>query len=384
MTAAQTERIVGAGAQLFARKGFPAVSMADIADSVNLTAGNLYRYLPSKTALLHEVFTAALTVCDTERPPSGLDELVAVSIDAAASQPAVVLTYLRERGLIDAAAYPDVARRDRALVDRWTTAIEAAAPGRSDDAVEARLAATIGVVDAVAQLAGGPGVHGRSAIGAGLQAMVEEPSPPVTPPAPDRSPEWSPPVTRRQQIIDASVALFSERGYHGVRVSDIGKAVGIAGPSVYETFRTKHDILLATFDRCTGLLTNAATSALAGAANPDDAMERLARTLAAVGVANQAALTMASREIRNLDESHLERVTQFLADTDELWAAVVREVWPTVPARISRSIARAAVQMTLHATRSPGGPGRAADVAAMTLAFLAAAATRATTDENDE
>ncbi|GAA1857530.1 TetR/AcrR family transcriptional regulator [Pseudonocardia ailaonensis] len=392
MAGAQTERIVGAAAHLFARKGFAAVSMTDIADSVNLTAGNLYRYLTGKTALLHEVFAAALTVCEADRRPRGLDDLVAVSVDAAATDTAVVMTYLRERSLIDAEAYPDVARRDRVFVEQWRAAVEDAAPGPAPD-IEARLYATLGAIDAVAQLAAGPGgaggaggagVHGRRSIGAGLKAMIEAPPAPAAAPAPDRSPTWRPPVTRRQQIIDASVTLFGERGYHSVRVSDVGKAVGIAGPSVYEHFRTKHDILLATFDRCAGLLANASLTALDGAEGPAEAMDRLVRALAATGVANREAMTMASREIHSLDETHFERVNQFVVDTDELWAAVLREVWPALPARTSRSIARTAVQMTMHGARVPGGPGRAGEVAATTLAFLTAAATHAAAVENDE
>ncbi len=52
------------------------------------------------------------------------------------------------------------------------------------------------------------------------------------------------PATRADEILDAATDLFAERGYAEVSIDDIGAAVGIAGPSVYNHFASKQDILI--------------------------------------------------------------------------------------------------------------------------------------------
>jgi AcrR family transcriptional regulator len=48
---------------------------------------------------------------------------------------------------------------------------------------------------------------------------------------------------RREQILEAAVRLFNERGYHSTGMNDIGAAVGITGPGIYRHFKNKEDIL---------------------------------------------------------------------------------------------------------------------------------------------
>ena len=51
------------------------------------------------------------------------------------------------------------------------------------------------------------------------------------------------PVERRQQILDVAAGLFAQRGFHGVSVGDIGKAVGVSGPALYKHFDSKDAVL---------------------------------------------------------------------------------------------------------------------------------------------
>src|SRR5437660_7151802 len=54
---------------------------------------------------------------------------------------------------------------------------------------------------------------------------------------------------RREQIIDAAIAVIAEQGLHGLSLSEIeAKAVMSRGQLTYY-FRTKEDILLGVFDR---------------------------------------------------------------------------------------------------------------------------------------
>lgn len=49
--------------------------------------------------------------------------------------------------------------------------------------------------------------------------------------------------SKRKEILEAALTLFSERGYDGVGVDEIGEAVGVKGPTLYYYFKGKDAIL---------------------------------------------------------------------------------------------------------------------------------------------
>src|SRR5262245_27789050 len=50
-----------------------------------------------------------------------------------------------------------------------------------------------------------------------------------------------------QQIIEAAVRVFADKGYYSSRVSDIAREAGIAAGTIYLYFDTKRDILITLF-----------------------------------------------------------------------------------------------------------------------------------------
>ena len=97
-----------AALRLFARSGFAAVSMREIAAEVGLRAGALYLYTPDKQTLLfdlmHDHMTALLAAWDATRPAVGpdrrLEQFVAFHIDFHIERPdAVFLAYMELRNL---------------------------------------------------------------------------------------------------------------------------------------------------------------------------------------------------------------------------------------------------------------------------------------------
>ena len=65
---------------------------------------------------------------------------------------------------------------------------------------------------------------------------------------------------RREQIIDAAMAVFSERGYAEATNKDIARLAGVTPPLIYHYFRTKRDLFHAILierspmGNCTDLL----------------------------------------------------------------------------------------------------------------------------------
>ncbi|WP_067853308.1 TetR/AcrR family transcriptional regulator [Nocardia shimofusensis] len=49
---------------------------------------------------------------------------------------------------------------------------------------------------------------------------------------------------RRRQLLDAGARLIADRGFLGVRLDDLGAAVGISGPAVYRHFASKEALLV--------------------------------------------------------------------------------------------------------------------------------------------
>ena len=52
---------------------------------------------------------------------------------------------------------------------------------------------------------------------------------------------------RRKQILRAAIEVFSERGFHRTRVSDIAKRAGVAYGLIYHYFDSKDDVLESVF-----------------------------------------------------------------------------------------------------------------------------------------
>ena len=48
---------------------------------------------------------------------------------------------------------------------------------------------------------------------------------------------------RRDEILVAAARLMARRGFHAVRLDDIGAEVGISGPGMYRYFSSKEDVL---------------------------------------------------------------------------------------------------------------------------------------------
>ena len=55
--------------------------------------------------------------------------------------------------------------------------------------------------------------------------------------------------TRREQFLDAALALFAERGFEGTSMRDLSEATGSAPGLVYHYFRSKDELLFAVLEQ---------------------------------------------------------------------------------------------------------------------------------------
>ena len=57
-------------------------------------------------------------------------------------------------------------------------------------------------------------------------------------------------VERREEILDAAIAEFAEKGLHGASTEEIARLAGISQPYVFRLFGTKKELYMAVVARC--------------------------------------------------------------------------------------------------------------------------------------
>src|ERR1700742_1133310 len=55
---------------------------------------------------------------------------------------------------------------------------------------------------------------------------------------------------RREEILDAAIIEFAERGLHGASTEEIARRAGISQPYVFRLFGTKKELFIAVVARC--------------------------------------------------------------------------------------------------------------------------------------
>ena len=110
------------------------------------------------------------------------------------------------------------------------------------------------------------------------------------------------PFSRREALLQESIHLFGERSYASVNIEDIGASLGIAGPSVYNHFASKTEILETAFERATSYLFLGVTESLSESSAPGEAVRSLINSYVHFGFSHPALVDLLISEIRNLPD----------------------------------------------------------------------------------
>ena len=374
--------IVVEAAGLFAERGFAAVSVQEIGEGVGITAGAIYRHFPSKEAVLHAVLLESIDawVAAAEPEPSrhGAERLVSrvvrSSVQLVVDRPGELATYVRERHRADGQTRTELASREAVLFERWSDAIAAARPGLSRAEIIIRQQAVNGVLSSLAlRPAGMSQPRLRALVTDGLLAVMTAAPSPVGSTA-DNTPEertWRAPTPRREQIITVAMRLFAQRGFHGVGMDEIGEAVGMSGPSLYQHVKGKADILLDAYDRAGALVLAGAADALSAATSASEALDRLIRSFVDVAFEHVDLVAVTSREGASLPAPERPRLARRRRDLHEQWAAVLRELRGDLSSGDGRILVRSALALVLSLARNRRDSSPSVDATAhLVRAFL--------------
>ena len=273
------QRILAAAARQFWTRGYHQVSMVDIAAELGIAASALYRHYPGKQALLIQVLSATSDhLAPDTLGAEDLDALIARIASLSLRSREFGALWDRENGHLPDAARTAVADRLRAVIGATATAIGRHGPTETADVLDLRARAVVAVLES-------PSYHRAEVDPARFEALLRAIAHamarcelPTGDGRPDggrsRGRDPQAPLSRREALLSAAVRLFAERGYPAVSLGDIGSATGIAGPSIYNYYATKHDLLSAGLNRGNEALWLSLHHAFVAADGPLDALHR--------------------------------------------------------------------------------------------------------------
>lgn len=79
---------------------------------------------------------------------------------------------------------------------------------------------------------------------------------------------------RERQILDAAVAVFTDRGFQNASMDAVAERVGVTKPVLYTHFGSKDGLLLACITRARAELLDVTLAAVAAADGPEDILRR--------------------------------------------------------------------------------------------------------------
>ncbi|HUR76094.1 MAG TPA: helix-turn-helix domain-containing protein [Sporichthya sp.] len=351
------ELIREAATLLFAEHGYANVAVSDIAAAVNVGASAVYRHYAGKADLLFDAIDTALESTLAALPARDEADLpeIAHVLGAAVLENRVagVLMQRESRNLSPEAAAQ--IRKKRVQISAWlTTELSARRPELTTEQAELLSVCASDALTSVSfhRLDLPRADYERLLADLGARVMLMNPSADrLKEPAKPRRPKAA---TRADEILDAATELFAERGYAEVSIDDIGAAVGIAGPSVYNHFPSKHDILLQAMARGHAQVRAAMTAARTEGRDAADVLRRLSDSYVdqtldhpALTGAMITELVHLNAEARGQDLRAVQRA--YVTD----WVTIARAHHPEDDPIVARVKVQAAQMMANDVARTP-------------------------------
>jgi AcrR family transcriptional regulator len=161
---------------------------------------------------------------------------------------------------------------------------------------------------------------------------------------------------RHSQILDVAARLFAQRGFHGVSVGDIGRAVGVSGPALYKHFESKDAVLAEMLIAISERLLAEGRRRVSGADGAAKALAALVDWHVEFALAQPSLIVVQDRDWQSLPAEARERVRSLQREYVDLWAAQLGRHHRGLTQEEARAMAHAAfglINSTPHSTRLP-------------------------------
>jgi len=128
-------------------------------------------------------------------------------------------------------------------------------------------------------------------------------------------------------------------------MEDIGRAAGIAGPSIYEHFPSKVDMLVAATMRATERLESAFSAALAGADNPGDALQAVVESHVAQLLDQTDLFSAVITEIVHVPDAERHLLRRIQHDYVSEWVQLLGDLRPDLSDTEARVVTHAVISL---------------------------------------
>ncbi|MFF2087252.1 TetR/AcrR family transcriptional regulator [Nocardia sp. NPDC058176] len=270
--------ILAAATDLFYRVGYANVGMSDIAAAVAIGPSALYRHFRGKQELLAAVTAESIaavgaTLDRLDRP--GVAELSQAIARTAVEQRRAGVIWWREARYLSDESHREIRSALHESRTRLADLIGAARPEVTRPQQEFLAVCALGIATSISfHTATLPGNRMVTTLTRLIEPALTVPIPARIDARPSGGQPRRPVVSRRDSVLEAATELFARQGFSNVSMDDIGQAIGIAGPSLYNHFANKAEILVAALSRGNEWLRLDLTRALSGV---DDAGATLSR-----------------------------------------------------------------------------------------------------------
>lgn len=355
--------IVDASSRLFAKLGYHRVGIDEVASAVGITGGAIYKHFAGKQSLLAHAIDGALVptesaVVDAPDLGTAVAALAALSTDR--RHHGLLLT--REVRALEAERGDAVRQRIDGVREAIAGLLNARRPELS--VVDSRL-----LSDAVLALLCSPAHHtvalprhqSITLLGAMAQRIADVGLPPPAPASAPANPAGGPRTTtlvdRRDLLIDAAIELFGRRGYWAATMDDLGAAADIAGPSIYQHFSSKSDLLVAVFTRGNEGLRLGLSRALDEGRDPADTLRLLVDSYVDFVLGHPEVNRLLINESLYLPELERASVRGMQHRYVGEWVNLLQETHPGLDQPTARFITHAVLSVVNNRGRAEPGDG---------------------------
>ncbi|HLX77321.1 MAG TPA: TetR/AcrR family transcriptional regulator [Acidimicrobiales bacterium] len=149
------DQILEVAARLFVERGFRGTSIDDLGAAVGVSGPAIYRYFPSKEAVLaalligvsKDLVKGARSLLDRETPTDTLRGLVAFHVRFALEHPELITVQSRDLDCLADPQRAQVRSLQREYIDAWVEAVRRLSPGIDPLRVLAAVHATFGLIN---------------------------------------------------------------------------------------------------------------------------------------------------------------------------------------------------------------------------------------------
>jgi AcrR family transcriptional regulator len=349
--------ILQATAALLAERGYDSVGMSEIAQAVAVRPSAIYGHFAGKQDLLYATILAEFAPAQAlvaDLSGGGLDPVLRGLAGFSLDHRGLGVLWQRESRHLNDPQRADLRDHIRDTVTALAGLLREQRGELAVEQAELLVQCTLSVLLSSAQHRLVLPRPEHDLLMTDLCRAVLAVHPPVLPQRPpDQAARPSLPLqSRRESLLEAATSMFAARGYTTTSLDDIGAAAGIAGPSVYNHFSSKADLLTTAVTRAIGGLRIDLSRVLRSCTDPGVALVALAGAYRAFAFAHSALIDVIAAEAASLPQEQQLETRQAIREYLGEWVHLLRVSagLPDVPARIR---VMAALSMINDVARTP-------------------------------